>query len=250
MSLLLFIINFIQRVIRNNRNAFHYLFILAFLACCYFLSPVLNPFLYCMLSKRFRRGFHDLKQKISQKIWSSQSSSSQECMRANYVSRPFISLPNQPSPRFNHTRERNTLLHHTEEPRRSFFNNFAGIRRYSLRCLDVEMIDDAVALNDELESNQVEMNPPLVPNLGEMNGSEKYRFNDAATDSSFNRDKNKNQSTKCKSKFLIKSFSFNADYMNISNNIINQGNSNASTNGLTCFINLRTIKRTKSLSIF
>ena len=32
--------------------------------CCYFLSSAINPFLYSLLSKRFRRGFHDLKRKI------------------------------------------------------------------------------------------------------------------------------------------------------------------------------------------
>ena len=31
---------------------------------CYFLSSVVNPFLYSLLSKRFRRGFFDLKNKL------------------------------------------------------------------------------------------------------------------------------------------------------------------------------------------
>merc|ERR1712141_631637 len=35
--------------------------------CCYFLSAVVNPFLYSLLSKRFRRGFHDLVRNT--KIW-------------------------------------------------------------------------------------------------------------------------------------------------------------------------------------
>ena len=33
---------------------------ISYLGCCYFLSAVVNPFLYSLLSKRFRRGFHDL----------------------------------------------------------------------------------------------------------------------------------------------------------------------------------------------
>lgn len=36
----------------------------SFLGCCYFLSSTINPFLYSLLSKRFRRGFHDLKHKL------------------------------------------------------------------------------------------------------------------------------------------------------------------------------------------
>ena len=35
-----------------------------FTGCCYFLSSAINPFLYSLLSKRFRRGFHDLKRKV------------------------------------------------------------------------------------------------------------------------------------------------------------------------------------------
>ena len=35
-----------------------------FSGCCYFLSSTINPFLYSLLSKRFRRGFHDLKYKM------------------------------------------------------------------------------------------------------------------------------------------------------------------------------------------
>ena len=38
-----------------------------FSGCCFFLSSVVNPFLYSLLSKRFRRGYQDLIIKI--KIW-------------------------------------------------------------------------------------------------------------------------------------------------------------------------------------
>ena len=40
---------------------------LPFSGCCYFLSAVVNPFLYSLLSKRFRRGYHDLVRNT--KIW-------------------------------------------------------------------------------------------------------------------------------------------------------------------------------------
>ena len=40
---------------------------LSFSGCCYFLSAVVNPFLYSLLSKRFRRGYHDLVRNT--KIW-------------------------------------------------------------------------------------------------------------------------------------------------------------------------------------
>ena len=35
-----------------------------FTGCCYYLNSAINPFLYSLLSKRFRRGFHDLTRKI------------------------------------------------------------------------------------------------------------------------------------------------------------------------------------------
>ena len=35
-----------------------------FTGCCYYLNSAINPFLYSLLSKRFRRGFHDLARKI------------------------------------------------------------------------------------------------------------------------------------------------------------------------------------------
>ena len=35
-----------------------------FTGCCYFLHSAINPFLYSLLSKRFRRGFHDLSNRI------------------------------------------------------------------------------------------------------------------------------------------------------------------------------------------
>ena len=38
------------------------------IGCCYYLSSAINPFLYSLLSKRFRNGFHDLKYKCFSKF--------------------------------------------------------------------------------------------------------------------------------------------------------------------------------------
>ena len=39
-------------------------FFVYYTGCCYYLNSAINPFLYSLLSKRFRRGFHDLTRKI------------------------------------------------------------------------------------------------------------------------------------------------------------------------------------------
>ena len=68
--------------------------------CCYFLSSAINPFMYSLLSKRFRRGFHDLKYKILQhfRVVSSRTTSSGLSVRRQ--TRPIISIRNKQSIRF------------------------------------------------------------------------------------------------------------------------------------------------------
>jgi len=140
-------------------------------ACCYFLSPVLNPFLYCLLSKRFRRSFHDLKQKMHDwweaNIWSSQNSSSQESSyRANFVARPFMSLPNQPDPSYYQMREdkKSVLICKTDVP---IATNIETPQ------VAVEMLSTA---NNVREENDIEMtssNDVIEPNLCTSNDGDK-----------------------------------------------------------------------------
>ena len=59
-----------------------------YLGCFYYLSTAINPFLYSLLSKRFRRGFCDLKTKVKRHIF-------QNNVDSNTVNfqRQFISVP-------------------------------------------------------------------------------------------------------------------------------------------------------------
>ena len=74
--------------------------------CCFFLSSVVNPFLYSLLSKRFRRGYQDLIRKIKLQILkiplfvhpsNSQTSSSvtQNVKRTNPEIEPNKTTPSQ-----------------------------------------------------------------------------------------------------------------------------------------------------------
>ena len=52
--------------------------LLTFTGCCYFLHSAINPFLYSLLSKRFRRGFHDLSNRVIKNCRNQQATSSRE----------------------------------------------------------------------------------------------------------------------------------------------------------------------------
>ena len=59
---------FCFKVIRVlNSSILEFTYSWSFIGCCYFLSSAINPFLYSLLSKRFRRGFHDLSYKLIKK---------------------------------------------------------------------------------------------------------------------------------------------------------------------------------------
>ena len=75
---------------------------LYFSGCCYFLSSAINPFLYSLLSKRFRRGFHDLKYKLLRhcRLVPSRTSNSRLSYGRQQGTRPIMSLRNKQSFRF------------------------------------------------------------------------------------------------------------------------------------------------------
>ena len=72
--------------------------------CFYYLSAAINPFLYSLLSKRFRRGFCDLQTRVKRHIFQNHVDSN-----TLNVQRQFISVPT----RNTHSlpRSRNLLLH-------------------------------------------------------------------------------------------------------------------------------------------
>ena len=91
-----------------------------FTGCCYFLSSAINPFLYSLLSKRFRRGFHDLKRKVITG-WRSRifhRTLSRDNNDACHTPGPFPSLPNNYSFRCNTKpiHNRNALKRHFDIP--------------------------------------------------------------------------------------------------------------------------------------
>ena len=121
---------------------------------------MLNPFLYCLLSKRFRRGFHDLKERITEwwaaNISSHQSSSTPESSyRANFIARPFMSLPNpQDSSEFQiRERTKNALVWNTEVPRATIIHFTTGLQRCGTPQMALEMM--SIANDNQDGSNSV-----------------------------------------------------------------------------------------------
>lgn len=88
------------------------------IGCCYFLSSAVNPFLYSLLSKRFRRGFEDIKHKLLRN-WqnlTSRNSSTADNRNTRTVPKKLAPLPNNYSFRFNNKKvqSRNALKRHFE----------------------------------------------------------------------------------------------------------------------------------------
>ena len=114
-----------------------------FPASCYFLSPAINPFLYCILSKRFRRGFHDLKRKMNKWFNSSslQSSSNQESVYVYQAPIQVRSVPNYSSLRYisKKVQTRNALLRHLDLPLPSILNFHTEGPTHNKNDIDMEM---------------------------------------------------------------------------------------------------------------
>ena len=90
--------------------------------CCYFLSSAINPFLYSLLSKRFRRGFHDLTHKVVKNWRNRSSTASRENQNAHRQALAQAStLPNNFSFCFKNRQvnNRNVLKRHFNLPNTS-----------------------------------------------------------------------------------------------------------------------------------
>ena len=218
------------------------------LACCYFLSPVLNPFLYCLLSKRFRRGFHDLKQKVHDwweaNIWSSQSSSSQESSyRANFVARPFLSLPNQPDPCYYQMREekKNGWICKTDVP----IASSVGTPQVA-----VEMICIANDIQDENDIQMTSSNASNEANLCTSNDSEKNQSSNDETLNSACQKCKINTKWKCKSNLFINASKTNHESFLLINDSITIVSNRTTIDKSSRNLESHTIKRSRSLMNF
>ena len=92
-----------------------------FLGCCYFLSSTINPFLYSLLSKRFRRGYYDLKYKMKNCLNSKVpflNTSTHTSSRIQNAPIPMISLNRNQSLKIytKKIQSRNTMQRHFGKP--------------------------------------------------------------------------------------------------------------------------------------
>ena len=158
------------------------------------MSPAINPFLYCILSKRFRRGFQDLKRKVN-KWFNSSSTHSSSNQEAIYVHHPptFVrSLPNYPSVRHGpkKVQTRSALLRHTEDP--------TNIRN----DIDIEMTGMANQRNELDHNNDMNLVSIHKETRNGSNKSEEYRYKDNR--SSQHNTKGSSVKENCKYKVIFK----------------------------------------------
>ena len=183
-------------------------------------------------------------------IWPTQSSSSQESStKANYVARPFMSLPNPSDPSRYQVREetKNALMWNTEGPTATMVNVATDIQKYKRRQLAVEM--NSVA-NTEREKNDNEISSSdddTLPKLSNNNSKENHRLYDNETSNCFSQDDLKNIKLKRKAKLLIKSSSFNPETLVSINEKISLVNEKAINHRFISLLDLPSIKRTRSL---
>lgn len=106
------------------------------LGCFYYLSAAINPFLYSLLSKRFRRGFCDLQTKVKRHIFQNHVDSN-----TLNVQRQFISVPT----RNTHSlpRSRNLLFH-------------GGIPKLASHELSTSSPGRMQTVSDEVEVNNLD----------------------------------------------------------------------------------------------
>ena len=182
-------------------------------------------------------------------IWPTQSSSSQESStKANYVARPFMSLPNPSDPSRYQVREetKNALMWNTEGPTATMINVATDIQKYKRRQLAVEM--NSVA-NTEREKNDNEISSSdddTLPKLSNNNSKENHRLYDNETSNCFSQDDLKNIKLKRKAKLLIKSSSFNPETLVSINEKISLVNEKAINHRFISLLDLPSIKRTRS----
>ena len=130
---------------------------LYFSGCCYFLSSAINPFLYSLLSKRFRRGFHDLKYKLLRdcRLVSSRTSNSRLSYGRQQGTRPIMSMRNKQSFRFKSRQipAQNTVNRLVDRPTTSYSENNTKSCHKRKESLEIEMFRVANEINSYWKYN-------------------------------------------------------------------------------------------------
>ena len=189
-----------------------------------------------------------MKQKIHDwweaNIWSSQNSSSQESSyRANFVARPFMSLPNQPDPSYYQMREdkKSVLICKTDVP---IATNIGTPQ------VAVEMLSIA---NNVREENDIEMtssNDLIEPNLCTSNDGDKNQSSNDETVNSVRQKCKINMKWKCKSNLFVNASKSDHEKFLLINDSITIVSNRTTIDKLSHNLELRTIKRTRSLVDF
>ena len=145
-------------------NDLHLIYFYIVIGCCCFLSSAANPFLYSLLSKRFRRGFHDIKQNILSNCrrLMYQSSSGFNNQSTRPEPRQVLSLPNNYPFRFTNKKvqSRNTIKRHFNQASSSldkFKNQTQG--------LEFEMQDSAYEANHIVNGFASSSSGPVQPRI-------------------------------------------------------------------------------------
>ena len=168
--------------------------------CCYFLSSAINPFLYSLLSKRFRRGFHDLTHKIIESLrYRSSSASRENQVNHQVVARPST-LPNNFSFCYKErqVKNRNTLKRHFNLPNSSVVYNDNDLRDHQMLELKMQEISDQNKNNSLGYKSSID-------GLSEQNQVtiEKFNYDDIKKSGSMIKQKKKHLN--CKYKVVFKS---------------------------------------------
>ena len=217
---------------------------------------MLNPVLYCLLSKRFRRGLQDLKEKINgwwaNNVSSSQSSFSPESSnKANFIARPFMSLPNVLNPSDSQTREesRNALICNSEVPRRTIDNFFTDVQTTKTPQIPTEMICIA---NNEKQKSAIKMNyfnGAVNSNSLTCNGLEKSQISNCKTGNFFSQGNTKNIDLELKPSLAVRRSSFNLETDIVIKDDLRLAHNKSTIYRAVCFLDLRTNEPNHQLNV-
>ena len=201
-----------------------------FPASCYFLSPAINPYLYCILSKRFRRGFHDLRRKMNK--WfnnvSTQSSTNQESMYVYQSPIHVRSLPNYTSLRYisKKVQTRNALLRHFEIPLPSILNYHTEGPTHNRSNIDIEMTNIVTQTNEPDRNDGINLtHTARIHNGSTISSTESEEVQYKDKRGSEKNTKNRSMKENCKYKVIFKN-SVNSDTTVIINNTSRKRESN------------------------
>ena len=148
---------------------------LHFSGCCYFLSSAINPFLYSLLSKRFRRGFHDLKYKILLhfRMAPSRTNTTRLSHGRQQGPRPILSIRNKQSIRFKSRQvsTKNAVNRHLDRPT-SFSENNNKLRDKRNESLELEMFRVANEINSYCKYSTTPISSPIPVEMIEIKRNE------------------------------------------------------------------------------